>query len=211
MFDCSTAIIIAWWPLISYNRKILSVCLVGVLQSTRLYPALILIPISFVHSLRKFLERCQEDSLKIIIFNKFIRSNNKDRKDLTAILRALIQSASRPLSNWSHSKWRWSIRLCGFHIGDYKFMMSASWPLDSEGENFLTNRHAPKHQSPTMVRTARPPDLDSTQPNIPISVSCRSALFLGQKRGIHCISLHANCPCLFVLHQPSPSTSLNRS
>lgn len=164
-----------------------------------------------LHSCRKFLERYQEHSLKIIIFNKFIRTNNKNRRDLTDILRALIQSASRPLSNWSHSKWRWSIRLCGFHIGDCKLMMSASWPLDSKGENCHTNRHAPKHQSPTMVRTARPPGLDSTQPNIPISVPCRSALLLGQKRRTHCISLHANCPCLFVLHQPSPSTSLNRS
>lgn len=42
-------------------------------------------------------------------------------------------------------------------------------------------------------------------------VSCGSALLLLQKRRTHCISLHANGPCLFVLHQPSPSTSLNPS
>lgn len=42
-------------------------------------------------------------------------------------------------------------------------------------------------------------------------VSCGSALLLLQMRRTHCISLHANGPWLFVLHQPSPSTSLNSS
>lgn len=190
------------WPFISYNRKI---CLCA--RKFRVKT----VYLGSYNVCHFFLGEVSEvDSLKIMTFDGFIRRNNNNRGDLIDILHAIIQSASRPLSNWSHSKWHWSIRLCGFHIGDYK-SMSAGWPLYSKGENCLTNRHAPKHQSPIMVRTARPPGLDSTQPNIPISVSCRSALLLGQKRRTHCISLHTNCPYLFVLHQPSPSTSLNPS
>lgn len=83
------------------SEDLSSVCLVGVIQNIqRLYPAHILILVSFVTFLEEISgERYQEDSLKITIFNKFVRTNNKNRKDLTANLRALIQSASRPLSN----------------------------------------------------------------------------------------------------------------
>ena len=115
-------------------------------------------------------ERYKEDLLKITILDEFIHRNNNNRKDLTGYLCALIQNASQPLSNWSHSRWHWNIRLCGFHIEDYPLVISASWPRDSWGKSNLTNRHAPKHQSPTEVQIAQPLGLDSTQSNIPISV-----------------------------------------